>query len=108
MTAVFPAPVAADRYDAALAAMVPLAEPRHLRKLRKRLMTARDLATRALSNPWGHTDEALGVHQSIVDVATVHVFSLQDLGGLEDAVNTCLQLLQSASALDCMGGPGNA
>jgi hypothetical protein len=104
MTVAFPAPVAADRYDAALSALVPLKEPENIRRLRKRLMTSRDLATRALSNPEGHIDQALVLHQSILDLASAYVARLQDLGGLEDAANLCVRLLNEASTLDRMGG----
>ncbi len=65
----FPAITVPDRYDAALSALVPINEPENIRKLRKRLMTARDLATTALSNPSGHTDQALSLHQVILDVS---------------------------------------
>ncbi len=100
----FPAITAPDRYDAALSALVPINEPENIRKLRKRLMTARDLATRCLSNASGHTDQALGLHQIIVEVASAYVFRFQDLGDLEDAANVCLRLLCTASTLDRMGG----
>ncbi|MEO6247682.1 MAG: hypothetical protein ABIO85_03755 [Sphingomicrobium sp.] len=93
-----------DRYDAALTALVPLNEPEHIRRFRKRLLAARDLATRGLCNCTAHTDQALSLFEIIVQVATAHVFRLHDLGGLEDAANLCLRLLGNASTLDRMGG----
>ncbi len=104
MTMAFPAPVAADRYDASLSAMVPLNEPEQINKLRKRLMTSRDLATRALSNSGGHTEQALALHHVILDVTAAYVFRLQDLSGLQDAADLCVRLLMNATTLDRLGG----
>ena len=100
----FPTITAPDRYDAALSALVPINEPENIRKLRKRLMTARDLATRVLSNPEGHTDQALLLHQVILVVASAFIGRLQDIGGMEDAANLCVSLLNNASTVDRLGG----
>ncbi len=104
MNMAFPAIAVPDRYDAALAALVPLAEPVAITKLRKRLMTARDLATRGLCNPEAHTDQARSLFHVIVDVSTAYVFKLHDLGDLEQAANLCLRLLNNAATLDQLGG----
>lgn len=103
MTRAFFNAVAADRYDTALPALVPLDEPENIRKLRKRLMMARDLSSVALSNPGSHTDQSLALYNVILDVSAAHVARLQDLAGLEEAANLCLRLLNSASNLDRMG-----
>jgi hypothetical protein len=104
MNMAFPAIAVPDRYDAALAALVPITEPARITKMRKRLMTARDLATRGLCNPEAHTDQALSLFQVIVDVASAYVFRFQDLGDLEQAANLCLRLLNNAANLDQLGG----
>jgi len=104
MNMAFPTIPVPDRYDAALAALVPMDEPEHITKLRKRLMTARDLATRGLCNCDAHTDQALSLFQVIVDVASAYVFRFQDLGDLEGAANLCLRLLNNAANVDQLGG----
>lgn len=93
-----------DRYDAALAVMVPIREPDNIRKLRKRLMAARDQATRGLCNPGAHMGETLSLYHVIVNVASAYVYRFGDLDGLEDAADSCLRLLMVSSTLDRMGG----
>ncbi len=104
MNMAFPAISVPDRYDAALAALVPLSEPEHVTKLRKRLMTARDIATRGICTPEAHTAQALSLFRIIVDVASAYVFKLHDLGDLEPAANLCLRLLNNAANVDQLGG----
>jgi hypothetical protein len=93
-----------DRYDDVLDAYVPLKEPQEIRLLRKRLMSARDVATGFLSNSSRHTINTLNQYEHVVEVSTAYMFRLQDLGGLRDAADLCLQLIRVASDLNRLGG----
>jgi hypothetical protein len=104
MSVAFRSPMAADGYDDVLAAYVPLDEPLDVRLLRKRLMTARDVATRILSNPSRHTLNALTQYEQVVEVSTAYMYRLQDLNGMADAADLCLLLIRTASDLDRLGG----
>jgi hypothetical protein len=104
MSVAFPPPTAADRYDDVLAAYVPLDEPEQIRLLRKRLMTARDVATRFLSNPSRHTFNALNQYEHVLEVSSAYMYRLHDLDGMADAADLCLLLIRTASDLDLLGG----
>jgi hypothetical protein len=93
-----------DRYDAVLSVYVPLDEPQTIRLLRKRLMTARDVATRFLSNSSRHTINALNQYEHVLEVSSAYMYRLQDLGGMQDAADLCLKLIETASDLDRLGG----
>lgn len=103
-----PGNIPPDRYGAALAAFVPFPEPDHVTRLRKRLMAARDYATRGLSNSEAHTVEAVSLFRVILDVSSAYVFRVYDRDCFEQAADVCLRLLSTASTLDAMGGCNDA
>jgi hypothetical protein len=104
MSAMFPLVVAADPYDALLAIYVPLDEPEHIRKLRKRLMKANEVAASKVSNSEGHCPRAVREYEEIVAVASAHKYRLLNLDTLQPAVRLCLRLMQTATEYDQLGG----
>ncbi len=93
-----------DRYEQALLVHVPMREPPELRQMRRRLMAARDYATRALSNAYAHTDDALAVHHVVLNVASRHCFAFIGTDEIERAVRVCVSLAVAASTINQMGG----
>jgi hypothetical protein len=94
-----------DRYDASLAVMCPLPENEDARRLRRRLLTARDLATRALSAVGGeYCAESLSIARVLLAVSSTYCFRPCDTQTLGDAADLCLKLLRCTSALDRLEG----
>ena len=90
-----------DRYEARLAALLPIVEPVELRTLRKRLMKAVDLSAMRLSNPC-RGERVADLDRMILNIASEHVYRLLGTAALSDAVNLCLRLRQCATMIERM------
>jgi hypothetical protein len=92
-----------DQYEALLTKFVPLNEPHDLRFLRHRLLSARDNATRVISNSYAHSDTSLAIHRIVLCVATENCFSLVGAENLRQAAEVCAKLSIINSTLAKMG-----
>lgn len=89
-----------DRYADALRVMAPYGESEDVLHLRRRLLTSRDLATRALSAPPGrHSAEELALARVLLTLASSFAFRWCSTEQLRDAADTAVRILQVATAL---------
>lgn len=97
-----------DRYDRALDVLIPAAEAPEKRRLRRRLLTSRDIASKALARSGQHSPNQLALYQVALDIASTHSFRFCDDGTLKDAADACVRLFVTARALDRMEGAHGA
>jgi hypothetical protein len=95
-----PSPIGSDRYAPLLDSPAHANEPAEMRQLRRRLLVARDCASRALSYPEQHRSDALALSDITARIAGTYAFRLIGTGELEDAANACLRLLNAATIID--------